>query len=194
MDVIIVMTRVICNGEKSTALILTTHRHHCQTISSLAWSLPLSALCSAPCHLLQRRSRPAGRGSGGFAPSQLRPCRTFTGMWARRMEAEFRERKISPKFFRPKFFHGRPRGMSVPNACFSRIWRAWPKFLAGCPQGCPAQNLLFGLNFRSWELLGGLHQSYPQDVNFSEKISRPISASPGTHPKDPSILKILRRY
>ena len=30
----------------------------------------------------------------------------------------FREEKISPMFFRPKFFHGRPRGMSVQNACF----------------------------------------------------------------------------
>ena len=29
-----------------------------------------------------------------------------------------RERKISPKFFRPKFFHGRPRGMSVPKCLF----------------------------------------------------------------------------
>ena len=29
-----------------------------------------------------------------------------------------RERKFSPKFFRPKFFHGRPRGMSVPKCLF----------------------------------------------------------------------------
>ena len=29
-----------------------------------------------------------------------------------------RERKISPKFFRPKFFSGRPRGMSVPKCLF----------------------------------------------------------------------------
>ena len=29
-----------------------------------------------------------------------------------------RERKISPKFFRPKFFHGRPREMSVPKCLF----------------------------------------------------------------------------
>ena len=29
-----------------------------------------------------------------------------------------RERKISPKFFWPKFFHGRPRGMSVPKCLF----------------------------------------------------------------------------
>ena len=35
-----------------------------------------------------------------------------------------RERKISPKFFRPKFFPGRPHGMSVPKCLFfSRIWR-----------------------------------------------------------------------
>ena len=49
--------------------------------------------------------------------------------------------KISPKFFRPKLFHGRPRGRSVPKwLVFSRIWSAWPKFLAGCPQGYPAKN------------------------------------------------------
>ena len=29
-----------------------------------------------------------------------------------------RDRKISPKFFRPKFFCGRPRGMSVPKCLF----------------------------------------------------------------------------
>ena len=29
-----------------------------------------------------------------------------------------RERKISPKFFRPKFFRGRPRGMPVPKRLF----------------------------------------------------------------------------
>ena len=28
------------------------------------------------------------------------------------------KRKISPKFFRPKFFHGRPCGMSVPECLF----------------------------------------------------------------------------
>ena len=31
---------------------------------------------------------------------------------------EYRERKISPKFFRPKFFRGRPRGTSVPKCLF----------------------------------------------------------------------------
>ena len=30
----------------------------------------------------------------------------------------YRDRKISPKFFRPKFFRGRPRGMSVPKCLF----------------------------------------------------------------------------
>ena len=29
-----------------------------------------------------------------------------------------RERKISPKFLRPKFFHGRPHGMSVQKCLF----------------------------------------------------------------------------
>ena len=31
---------------------------------------------------------------------------------------EVRERRISPKFFRPKFFHGRLCGMSVPQCLF----------------------------------------------------------------------------
>ena len=31
---------------------------------------------------------------------------------------ESREQKVSPKFFRPKFFRGRPRGMSVPKCFF----------------------------------------------------------------------------
>ena len=30
----------------------------------------------------------------------------------------YRERKVSPKFSRPKFFRGRPRGMSVPKCLF----------------------------------------------------------------------------
>ena len=41
-----------------------------------------------------------------------------------------RERKISPKFFRPNLLRGRPRGMSVPKCLFFRIWRPdrsfWP--------------------------------------------------------------------
>ena len=36
----------------------------------------------------------------------------------RSIAAKGRERKISPKFFRPKFFHGRPRGLSVPKCLF----------------------------------------------------------------------------
>ena len=34
------------------------------------------------------------------------------------VKSKDRERKISPKFFRPKFFLGRPRGMSVPKCLF----------------------------------------------------------------------------
>ena len=64
--------------------------------------------------------------------------------------ASFRERKISPKFFRPKFFHGRPRGMPVPTCLFFPGFGGPDrKFLAGCPQGYPAKNSLFGLNIRS---------------------------------------------
>ena len=59
-----------------------------------------------------------------------------------RSEIIYRERKISPKFFRPKFFRGRPRGMSVPKCLFF----FFPGFGGpdrSCPQGRPAEN--FGL-------------------------------------------------
>ena len=75
---------------------------------------------------------------------------TRTLHWAS-PKANIREQNISPKFFRLKFFHGRPRGMSM-QIFFSGTWRASPKFLAGSPQGCPAQNFLFGLIFRSGNL------------------------------------------
>ena len=56
-------------------------------------------------------------------------------------------RKISPKFFRPNFFRGHPRGMSV--LVFSRIWRA------GFRERPPGliQHVLTVLAFWSWVLL-----------------------------------------
>ena len=55
-----------------------------------------------------------------------------------------RERNISPKFFRPKFFRGRPRGMPVPKCLVFQDLEglnrsSWPDV----PQGRPAEN--FGL-------------------------------------------------
>ena len=46
----------------------------------------------------------------------------------------FWERKISPKFFRPKFFRGHPRGMSVPKCVFFKNL-LMPLFLMGCFPG-----------------------------------------------------------
>ena len=81
-----------------------------------------------------------GLGGGGEVP--------IFYFYGRGDFSESRERKISPKFFRPKFFHGRPRVMSVPKCLCPRIWSARTKISAGCPQGRPAENFLFRLTFR----------------------------------------------
>ena len=68
------------------------------------------------CALHLGTSLPLRRSLGPFGPEMPKKSRKDLPL--------YRERKISPKFFRPKFFHGRPRGMSVPKCSFSRIWRA----------------------------------------------------------------------
>ena len=51
-------------------------------------------------------------------PSDRSFC-TFQHIFGSELKAYHRERKISPKFFRPIFFfHGRPRGMSVAKYLF----------------------------------------------------------------------------
>ena len=71
-------------------------------------------------------SRPGNRPKSAFSPfcCLFRPFPEGTNSTCRiqRSEAKglFRDRKISPKFFRPKFFRGRPRGMSVPKCLFSQ--------------------------------------------------------------------------
>ena len=54
---------------------------------------------------------------GNFTPSAPTPSELPE---SRSRWSYDRERKISPKFFRPKFFRGRPRGMSVPKCLFSQ--------------------------------------------------------------------------
>ena len=53
-------------------------------------------------------------------PARMHGHRTFGE--AMNLRSRFRipvaQRKISPKFFRPKFFRGRPRGMSMPKCLF----------------------------------------------------------------------------
>ena len=62
---------------------------------------------------------------------------------------KYRERKISPKFFRPKFFHGRPRGMSVPKCLFFQDLEGLTEVFGRMSAGISGKNFLFGLNFRS---------------------------------------------
>ena len=91
---------------------------------------------------------PVQEAFGTLGPKDLlRPLPTTFGN--SHFRAAVRERKISPKFFRPKFFHGRPRRMSVPKCLFFQDFEGLTEVLAGCPQGYPANNFLFGPNFRS---------------------------------------------
>ena len=60
-----------------------------------------------------------------IAKIEIRSSAAGHNTWSLQLETALarhwnRERKISPKFFRPKFFRGRPRGMSVPNCFFFR--------------------------------------------------------------------------
>ena len=52
-----------------------------------------------------------------------------------------RERKISPKFFRPKFLHGRPRGMSVPKCLFFQDLEGLAEVFGGMSAGMSARKL-----------------------------------------------------
>ena len=61
-----------------------------------------------------------------------------------------RERKISPKFFRPKFFHGRPRGMSVPKCFFFQDLEGLTEVFGRMSAGISAPKLPLWAHFRSW--------------------------------------------
>ena len=95
-----------------------------------------------------------GGGGGAEAPFTAKTS-PFFGENALRLEpllystAINRERKISPKFFRPKFFHGRPRGMSVPKCFFFQNLEGLTEVFGRMSAGISAPNFLFGLIFRS---------------------------------------------
>ena len=55
--------------------------------------------------------------------------------------AKNRERKISPKFFRPKFLHGRPRGMSVPRCLFFQDLEGLTEVFGGMSAGMSGRKL-----------------------------------------------------
>ena len=48
----------------------------------------------------------------------------------------------------PKFFHGRPRGMSLLKCLFFQDFEGLTEGFGRMSQGCPAENFLFGLTFR----------------------------------------------
>ena len=50
-------------------------------------------------------------------------------------------RKISPKFFRPKFFRGRPRGMSVPKCLFFQDLEGLTEVFGGMSAGMSSRKL-----------------------------------------------------
>ena len=60
-----------------------------------------------------------------------------------------RERKISPKFFRPKFFRGRPRGTSVAKCLFFQDLEDPDRsFWADVRRDVRPKTSVFGLIFR----------------------------------------------
>ena len=67
--------------------------------------------------------------------------------------SNFRERKISPKFFRPKFFHGRPRGMSVPKCLFSQDLEGLTEVFGRMSAGISGQKLPLWAEFSFLKLV-----------------------------------------
>ena len=59
----------------------------------------------------------------------------------------FWERKNSPKFWRPKFFHGSPRGMSVPKCLFFRDLERLTEVFGGMSARKSGPKLLLGADF-----------------------------------------------
>ena len=66
----------------------------------------------------------------------------------------FRERKISPKFFRPKFFHGRPRRESVPKCLFFQDFEGLTEVFGRMSAGISGQKLPVWAEF-SFLIFGG---------------------------------------
>ena len=63
--------------------------------------------------------------------------------------SHIRERKISPKFFRPKFFHGRPRGMSVTKCLFFQDFERLTEVFGRMSAGISGQKLPLWADFSS---------------------------------------------
>ena len=71
-----------------------------------------------------------------------RPCRSVLLLsYCFATSVVNRERKISPKFFRPKFFHGRPRGMSVPKCLFFQDLEGLTEVFGGMSAGMSGRKL-----------------------------------------------------
>ena len=69
------------------------------------------------------------------------------GVWISVTAGPVREREISPKFFRPKFFHGRPRGMSVPKCLFFQDLEGLTEVFGRMSAGISAPKLPLWANF-----------------------------------------------
>ena len=58
-----------------------------------------------------------------------------------------RERKISPKFFRPKFFRGRPRGTPMPKCLFFQDLEGLTKVFGRMSAGTSGRKLPLWVDF-----------------------------------------------
>ena len=119
-------------------------------------------------HFGLKRSILAHVGSANFTvatPESMRACDVF-GSGSRGVPPprypphNYRERIFSPKFFRLKFFHGRPRGMSVPKCLFFQYLEGLTEVFGGKSAGMSGRKLplwaefsflkLFLKMFRAW--------------------------------------------
>ena len=62
-------------------------------------------------------------------------------IWSTALVILNRERKISPKFFRPKFFHGRPHRMSVSKCLFFQDLEGLTEVFGGMSAGMSGRKL-----------------------------------------------------
>ena len=101
--------------------------------------------------------------------------------------AVFRERKISPKLFRPKFLHARPRGMSVPQCLFFQDLEGLTEVLGGMSAGMSCRKLPLWAEFSFVLFLDilGLPQTLQQNEGRRKMTNRPCFASPPTPPPSP---------
>ena len=86
----------------------------------------------------------------------------------------FRERKISPKFFRPKFFHGRPRGMSVPKCLFFQDLEGLTEVFGGMSAGMSGRKLPLWAEFSFLNFFPSKKSCNSQEERKSAKISEKL--------------------